>query len=691
MRDYIVPKIGERKMNNKAFAISVAFIVVLCLGYLAPVYAASGPKTAHIEIHIYLNPDATNADMEKGVLDINDWPLTKEWIDKWALMPDKLQLRDYVELGMMEVDINNQRWPTGCPDHKFYDATDLKCLRAEMFRKGVACLLDREAIVTEVLKGYAYLLDVPVPPPQSAYMDMPLYQSLGLIYRYNETRAANFFNAAGFTMGGDGWRIDPYTGVKMAPLKYYIRMDDPNRMRAGQMHVAALQAMGIPVNAIITERTVCYKNVMVLYDYNLYTGGWSLSSIPDTYHDLYSSFTYYGPSIGWSTNYPGFCNHEFDSWALKVKYPADLTEAQTAAKKCGELFLEHCAIIPMWSMAAVKAYKTGWTGVVNNAFFGIDNGYSFLNMYKAGDDTIDYGFKSDIEQLNIVTSEWLWDINVLGLMYDSMIGTNPFNLAPTEWFLATACAVTTWDSGVDPEATHMVWTINTNALWHDGNNVTVDDIKFSIEFNKVCGSGVSWNYPLVSDVYDVSVAGNQVTVRMKHGSAWAFQWIGGLPIIQKSIWEKIQDGTGKVWTDSGWNSMVVRQYDPVTADKDSSGTMDIFEDGTGPWKFVSYSMGNYVRLDANLNYYRTQDDIAGRLQNMFHYGAGDCDESGTVNIVDMGMYQLAFGFTGNPSDPPHMTPPYYPGYNSACDLNKDGIVNIDDMGVAGMNYGGTMG
>jgi ABC-type transport system substrate-binding protein len=526
-------------------------------------------------------------------------------------------------------------------------------------------------------------------------MDMPLYKSLGLILDYNVSRAEEFLDAAGFTVGLDGWRIDPYTGVKMDPLKYYIRMDDPNRMRAGQMHVEALQAAGIPVNAIITERTVCYKNVMVLYDYHLYTGGWSLSTTPDQYHDLYSSYTYYGPSVGWSNNYPGFCNHEFDDWAKKVKYPATIPEAQEAAKKCGEIFLNMSAIAPMWSSAAVKAYKTGWLGVVNNAFFGIDNGYSFLNMHKTGDNVIDWGFKSDIETLNIVTSEWLWDINVLGQIYDGMIGTNPFNAAPTEWFLATACAVTSWSApGGDPDATVLTWTVNTNALWHNGQNLTRDDVKFSIEFNKKCGAGVSWNYPLVSDVYDVALGpgAKQVTVRMKHKSAWAFQWIGGLPIIKKSIWELNIDSEGKDWTDPDWDTMCVRKYDPVKQDLDGIGGFDIFQDGTGPWKFNSYVMGNYVLLDANTNFYRTQDDISGRLKTMFHYGAGDADESGSIGVVDMGMLQFAFGTSGDPNSLPDMTPPYtYGVYNSACDLNKDGTVDIDDMGVAGMNYGGTMG
>lgn len=690
-------------MNNKAFAISVALLVMLCFGSTS-VFAANGPKTAGMQIHVYLHPDPCNADLELGILDINDWPLAKEWIDEWALMPTQLTLRDYVDLGMYEVDINNQRWPTGCDEHKFYTSGHVKCDKSVLFRKAIACLLDRDAIVTEVLKGYGYRLDVPVPPPQSAYMDMPLYRSLGLVYDYNVTRAEQFLDTAGFTRPSPtAYRIDPLTGTTMAALKFYIRMDDPKRMRAGQMLTAELEAVGVPVNAIITERTVCFNQVMVIYDYHLYTGGWSLSTIPDTYYDLYSSYTYYGPDMGWSLNYAGFCNYAFDAWATQVKYPATVEDAQAAAKEAGKLFLQYCAIVPMWSAAAVKAYKTGWTGVVNNALFGIDNGYTFMNMYKAGDAVIDWGFKSDIEQLNMISSEWLWDHNVLGLIYDSMIGTNPFNAAPTEFWLASAYVGTTWDASVinplyDTDATHQVWTIRSGVTWHDGSAFTRDDVKFTLDFMIACGPGIAWGFTSVDDVYDVTLGpgADQLTVRMKHKSAWSFQWIGGSPIIKKGIWELIKDGTGKTWTVPGFNFLAIRQYDPATDDANANTIVDLKEDGTGPWKYNTYVFGEYVTLDAYTGFYFTQTYIEDRLKDMFHFGAGDANEDGVVNIVDIGWFTYAFGTSGNPAAPP-LTPPIpYNVYNSACDITgpagiPDGLVNILDLNVAGRNYGSVMG
>lgn len=667
-------------MKEKTFAISVILVAFMAFGLVSIGFAAA--KTPKVQIHIYLHPDVENADLQAGIIDVNDWPLAKEWVDAWALMPDQVVLRDYVELGMMEIDINNQMWPTGSESSKFYNPADSgnQSMRSAEFRKAVAYLLDRNAIVRDVLKGFGFRMDVPLPPFQSDFIDMPNYTASGLIYNYNVEKAKQVLDAAGFTVGVGGFRIDPLTGNKMDDIIFYIRQDDPNRRSAGEMLATELAGVGIPTKAIITERTVCYKNVMVIYNYNLYTGGWSLSTVPDQYHDFYASMTYYGPSIGWSQNYPGFCNHEYDTYALQVKYPETVADARANAKICGYLFLKYCAIVPMYCSKAVKAYRAGWTGVVNNAGFGVDNYFSFLNMAKPLDDTIDYGFKSDIEQLNQVSSEWLWDQNVLGLIYESMLGTNPFNLAPTEFFLANSYTVDTW-AGPSGPATVVTFVLKENVTFHNTTvpmrkPLTAWDVKFSFDFQYACGPGIAWLYPnlanlnktVVNSLYSVSIYYNKK-------SAWAFQWAGGCPILNNETWGLLTPG------------IAVKTYDPVTADINGDGVADIKEDGTGAWMFEDYATGSYVKLSRDDNYYLGDTNIADRLKEMFHIGAGDVDRSTDVNILDLGYLARSLGtFTGNCT---HGTG--WGDYNPDCDLNSDGMVNALDSAQVTTNYGKTMG
>jgi ABC-type transport system substrate-binding protein len=672
-------------MNNKAFVISVILIAFMAFG-LVSIAFAGGPKTPDLEIHIYAAPDEENAALELGTIDLNDWPLTKFWVDKWALIPETVTLRDYVELGMMEIDINNQQWPTGDPDTRFYKNSSAKSFKGKEFRKAVAYLTDRDSIVRDVLKGLGFRMDLPLPPFQTGYIapDAP-----GLYYDYSKANANTTLNNAGFTLLPNGKRLDPTTGTQMAPITFYIRQDDPNRRRAGEMLTAELRSLGVDVNAIITERTVCYKNVMVLYAYNLYTGGWSLSVIPDQYHDLYSSFTYYGPTIGWSQNYPGFCHngtlafgagHEtegFDYWALKVKYPTDEASFTLAAWEAGRIFLKYCAIVPMYCSKAVKAYRTGWTGVVNNGAGGIDNYWTFLNMDHASDNRIDWGFKSDIEQLNQVSSEWLWDQNVLGLMYESLTGVNPFNLVNSEYFIASAKTPGNWnatDVGGDADATFINFTLRNPVSFHNnetaGTPCTASDVQFSFDFQKACGPGIAWNYPSLSqfdhaEVYDAT----HVAIFYKKNSFWAIQWAGGLPILNRALWSPL-------WTNlTGWQA-TVKTYDPANQDKNENGVKDLYEDGTGAWYYLDYEPGEWVTLKASTYYYLEQGFVESRLATMFHDGAGD------LGLMAR-SFGMILGYDPNGTD--------WNKYNVQCDLNLDGEVNATDVILTTKSYGKTMG
>jgi ABC-type transport system substrate-binding protein len=672
--------------------VSLAIITISLLAltsFVNPVFAQLyGPKTPTVVIHIYLNPDAENQDIDAGIIDINDWPLDKEWIDKWVARPD-LTMKSFTDLGMYEIDINHQMWPTGDPAHETFDETCPRCLAAREFRKAVAHLMDKDRVVSEILKGYGYRLDLPIAPFLAPYStDL---EAEGLLYEYSQAEAISKLNAAGF----DDWDTDgtlewkhPTTEVveELPELKFYIRMDDPNRKAAGELLAAELQAIGVPVQAIVTERTVCYKQVMVLYDFHLYTGGWSLTPTPDTYFDLYTNTTYYGPDLGWSQNYNGFINDEYYEWARKVKYPASIEEAKTATKEAGKLYAENVAAIQLYARAGVKVYKTGWEGIVNHAGFGVDdNPYSGLRAYNPADDVIDYAFKSDIEQLNMISSEWLWDHLVLEGIYSTLMDYNPYNLDFTEHWLAESHELGLWanpDTGED--ATEMNFTLRSDPqpLWHDGDPVTLDDVKFTIDFNIACGVGISWVYPSIVDVDSVDIIDDKVRVRMKSTSIWAIRDIGGIPIVKKAIWEKIEDATGKTWTDPGFDFMAVRNYDPAVEDADGDGTADLIQDGAGPWIFEEYVLGTYIKKTANTNFYLSQDYIDNRVAEMFQ-GEGDVDMDATIGIRDVGLLIRAFMTTPATGG----TPGAWGAWNPAGDLDGDGSVSLKDLTTGGKNFG----
>lgn len=694
-------------MSEKVLSFSMVCACLLLWGLVTSVALAqpNGPKTSDMRIHIFSDIDAENQALEAGVIDIGDSSLSQEWFDRWRSMSEKIAIRTFpkasnlatpwdfpsLSLGLWLIDMNNQQWPLGAKG--FYDPGNINHNRSREFRKAVAYLIDRDSIVRDILEGYSVRADLPLSPYLSDCIDMPLYRSMDIIYDYNKAKAAGVLDVAGFVdTDSDGIRNDPTTGDNLEPLMFYVRMDYPHRRQAGEMLAAELESLGVPVNLIVAEKIVCYKNVMVLYDYHLYTGGWSLLSIiPDQYYDLYSSYKYWAP-MGWSMNYPGFLNHEFDVWAEETKYPATFEDAYTAAKECGRVFLENCPVVPMYFDLNVYAYGTGWQGKINNIDFSLNNYWSFLNMHRVADDRIDWGFRNDIKKLNFfklyyTDNPWTPDWRILDLIYDSMLGYNPFNIANTECIMADSFRVETWDSTAyadgDPNATKVIFNLRNNgthpiAKWHyDNASITIEDVWFSFNFTLSHGPpfmGAPWENPGVPVREHVHIINaTAIEIPFIERFVWAVEWVGRLPIIRKSIWEHVPGGNPY-------------GYDPVTDDKNGNGVIDLKEDGCGPWTFDEYNPGNYIALKAFDQYYLTQTYIESRLAEMFRFNYGDVDESGAVGIRDLSYMQRALG-TQQAVDPIGTD---WDEYNPNCDLDQDGKVDATDLSITTTHFGETI-
>lgn len=720
-----------------------------------PVKAANGPKTPNLLVHIFSTDvaefeafqSATGAD----AIDFVDWPLPKDKVDLWQTAPyeDYIQLRDYSDIGLYEVDVNNQRWPTGVTEprtldpatatYKHYYGTNQPWDdKAVEFRKAISYLSNKNKWINEILKGYGHRLDTMVPVGALAgYTDYAGLNALGYIYNYNPVKAAQVLDAAGFIQGttlnpdydlltpgsAQYLRTDPRYGGDLDPLVFYIRMDDVLRRDMGRDLTAELRKAGIPINAIETDKTVCYNYVMVLYDFHLYTGGWSWSAdAPNTLYDTFHSSQYWGGSstsyyggIGWSGNYGGSCDSIFDAYIEEGKYGATFDAVKNGGLDAQERMAELAFMVPGYDRAAVKSFKTGWNGIANYRGVGPDNAYSFLNgintvntLTNPADGEIDYAFKSVLEGPNPVTSEWLWDAFVCGFMYDTLLGRNPYDLSMDYGFAAES-----WT--FDPVEMSAVFTLRPGVTFHNGDPVTPEDVKFSIEFQKACGPGVAWSYssyaPIIrvdTQADDPSLAANEAKVYYQYGSYWAVHWAGFAYLLNHNVWMQANSNLGWGYTrgqtdfNTFTNRMAVRNYQPWLYDGDADGTMDFKEDGSGPWVFESYAPSGPIDVATSLyfsgftNYIVPQSAISGFVSWAFQM-IGDVNQDGSIDAVDGQAIQKALGTdTGDPWGTD------WDQYNPATDINTgtwdminqvpltqgDTKVNFLDIGKWGLNVGG---
>jgi ABC-type transport system substrate-binding protein len=722
--------------------------------------------------HIYLNPDAENEALEAGDIDMIDWPLTKEWIDRWTGDPD-IVLRNYAEIGLNILDMNCQLWPTGVTmprdedpatgTFKHYyddggtpDVVDTWDDVAAEFRKAIAHLTDKDAIIRDVVKGYGYRMDTTMPTPAlGGYTDYGALREKGLIYDYDPYAAEDRLDDAGFEQGSttnpyypdepEGWeainiREDPRYGGDLQPLEFYIRLDDPERTAAGIMIRDNLRKMGIPVNDHIVEKSTCYQYVMVVYDFHLYTGGWQLSADVDFLYWLWAAEMYFGGNatshyggVGWSLNYEGFCTPEFDEQAIAILEATTATEVKTAALIAQEVMQKYCHSCPLWCSAAFKAYGTGWDGVVNMEGYGVNNGWSFMNMYKADDNQIDYGFKSNLEGPQVITSEWVWDHEVTDYCYDGLIGLNPYNFAEDIGFLAESWSTGLWSGGM-----WCKFNLVDGATFHDGSPVEAYDVAFSEIFPRDCGTGVCWyitslvyteyveiqsipsGVPSHTDIRaNSALAADEIVVYLNIVSYFGLHWAGGVPILNSAMWLAANSHTDFDWgwpgpsnDGTGWDRMGVRDYHPwqhdvydaSTEGMGSDGTYDFCQDGAGAWTYHSteqpdaISASTWVLLERYADYYMSNTDIAGKITYWFHL-IGNVNYPGSTHEfeyaqgTDMSIDSIDGSYIFRGWGTTHLWPAGidWQKWNCDCDFKLDNKIDASDLYQFAYNFGRVSG
>ncbi|MFG1624652.1 ABC transporter substrate-binding protein [Kribbella sp. NPDC049227] len=162
----------------------------------------------------------------------------------------------------------------------------------------------------------------------------------------------------------------------------------------------------------------------------------------------------------------------------------------------------------------------------------------------------------------------------------------------------------------------LTWTFTIRqAKWSDGQPITADDAAWT--FNKMITDDAAkfGNGPAVANFASVTANGQELTIKLKTPQASMLD--NPVPIMPKHIWEKVKD---------------ISKYEA-----DEFPTV-----GSGPYKAVEYKKDQFVRLEANPDYWRGRPKI-DELQVIFYDNPaaaivglkkGDIDLIGRLNPPD---------------------------------------------------------
>ena len=159
---------------------------------------------------------------------------------------------------------------------------------------------------------------------------------------------------------------------------------------------------------------------------------------------------------------------------------------------------------------------------------------------------------------------------VLLMQFDTLLALDLENV-PQAWLA----------KDVQASADYKTWTLTleTGVKWHDGQEFTADDVKFTIEYFQKNVHG-RFSTPL-RDVTGVTVQGKDKVVITTSAPkpAFRFQAFADIPMMPKHIWETVT-GDPKKYTDLRGNV------------------------GTGPYQLVEYKADALYRFKANPGYFK---------------------------------------------------------------------------------------
>lgn len=467
--------------------------------------------------------------------------------------------------------------------------------------------------------------------------------------------------------------------------------------------------------------------------WNLYTGGFSLGSTPDflfsNYHSEFGSNDCGGSFNNFPANYVFHCDPGFDAMTNAGEFQAISSPTLTSA---GAIFQDAALRaynlpigIAMYSRIQQFAALNGWnwqqtgnglgSSLVVQKGHGTQTGFwSLLNarqvpgytptssVYAPGGgnpNLIRRGFSQDPDTLNPYQALTVWDFEIIGQVFDTMLQVNPetggANQQVVDWMTTShSASFNSNELGCIPPpsvSTPMcakgivtqTWHLRDDIFFQDNTPVTAGDVVYSILTTRDDPSANAFSSAaFVTNA--IALDAKTVQVKLQSNSPYYEINIGSIPIIPQHLWGSVCGRISPVSTPGGVVSAVTNgpasscadpSFDPLTC-TGSFGAVaacgTTFADGSIQGIFTG--SGPYVCNNVD----------SGKLA--FGKAGGSCAQSGAGTIIGGGQFtvdsrvllQANFnymrGVRGGQANSLQK--------QSWADVNDDGVVNILDASNA---------
>jgi peptide/nickel transport system substrate-binding protein len=390
---------------------------------------------------------------------------------------------------------------------------------------------------------------------------------------------------------------------------------------AGDVVEQMLRDIGIRMKAIPMSDEVLYDNLDLEHTYEVYEMSHGYSPYPA---HLYSRF-HSDEIMDYGGNNPGWSNPDYDALIDQANAETDFETRKELLWQAQAHLAEDLPYIPLFTSDDVHAIRKEWTGYVRMPG-GIFNWFNRLTSINLQHEDQEYGadfvmaYPSYIRYYNPIMAGDGRSLLVMSMVFDPLVSYDKdMNIVP--WL------ATDWEISTD--GLTLTFNIVDDAKWHDGEDLTAEDVKFTIDFYKE--QEAPYDLSLMNRIDSVETDGNYtVILHMTEPYAWVLYDLEDVPIVPKHIWQ-----------DKTWDWAVHPDAMPV---------------GSGPFKWDSYLDGEWIKLVANPDFWMEGKPHLGSYTIRVISESSARYLAISTGEADSERYELDTGFIDTISSDPNMAP-----------------------------------
>jgi len=352
----------------------------------------------------------------------------------------------------------------------------------------------------------------------------------------------------------------------------------PTTAELAEQIADSLRSVGFPVDVEPMDFSAMIGK-LDRKEYSLGVIAWSMGKNPDSLYSFYHS----SMDMPGGYNMTSIHDPDLDDALLRLRYAKNRADAETASKRSQLLLAQLMPSIPVYSRFSVSAVSKKWKNVFSNEKMTADNMWTLImaEPVDGKERPLNMLLAEEPRNLNpfVASSAYSWQI--LGLIYESLIGTDPFTLEDMPSLAESWSVESVTNDG--KEHTRLTFRLRKGLKWSDGSPLTASDVKATFDFLKK--NSIPRFFDSVKNIRSVRVTNStQLTVDMEGTSYWYLDNIGGLPCMPAKVLQKVKD-----W--QNWNPI-----DP----NGKFGPYGLV--GAGPFMLDEYRPGEFVMMKRNEHY-----------------------------------------------------------------------------------------